>query len=543
MLVMDDIELLREYALRNSEEAFATLVTRHIDLVYAAAWRQVGNHHHAEEITQAVFVILARKARSLGPGTVLPAWLFRTARLTAANHLRTEARRARREQEAFMQSNPSDAPDPLWEQMAPVLNDVIDGLRDKDRNAIVLRFLQGKDYKQVAAALGATEEAAQMRVNRVLEKMRKLFGKKGIVVTASILGGVLAANGVQAAPASLTTSVAAAAVHSATLSASTLTLTETTLKIMAWTKTKFAIGAGVVALLAFQYHQNSAQARQLVDAKADLESKNQTFAAQKIKIAELDQQTASILEVRRSQEQELTKLRARREKRGDAAKGASEKTVTTLMAATLEDPAALEEFRAGMVDNFRNRWRPLIKTLNLDSEQADKLFRIGGEWGMKNMATLVEFTEGRMTAEAAVEAEIENKSNRTNEIRLLLGDEGFAEYQKCNASYPARELVKRFDKQLGAFPMSANQREQLSALIQAEPFELARKVAGDFTVESLVYPDKFEERFAQIDEVNKRIMRSAVAFLNPEQLHEWELMQTYNFSLQKWNMLRLLRKL
>ena len=104
----DDMGLLREYAWGHAEDAFATLVTRHIDLVYSAALRHVGNHHQAEEITQAVFVMLARKARSLGPGTVLAGWLFRTARLTAANYLRTEIRRSRREQEAFMRSEPTE---------------------------------------------------------------------------------------------------------------------------------------------------------------------------------------------------------------------------------------------------------------------------------------------------------------------------------------------------------------------------------------------------------------------------------------------------
>src|SRR5712672_3491871 len=99
MQAMDDLELVREYALRKSEQAFATLVSRHVDLVYSAALRHVGNHHQAEEITQTVFVILARKARSFGPGTILPGWLSQTARLTAANYLRTEIRRARREQE------------------------------------------------------------------------------------------------------------------------------------------------------------------------------------------------------------------------------------------------------------------------------------------------------------------------------------------------------------------------------------------------------------------------------------------------------------
>src|SRR4029077_12938962 len=180
MQAMSDIELLREYALRQSEAAFAALVSRHIDLVYSAALRHVRNHHQAEEITQAVFVVLARKAQSLRPGTILPGWLFQTTRLTAANYLRTEIRRTRREQEAGMQSSPDDNAQDPWQQVAPALNDVIADLGEKDRNAIVLRFLQGKDFKEVGAALGATEEAAQMRVGRALEKLRKLFAKRGV---------------------------------------------------------------------------------------------------------------------------------------------------------------------------------------------------------------------------------------------------------------------------------------------------------------------------------------------------------------------------
>src|SRR4051812_41361508 len=124
---LDDKQLLREYTLHNSEQAFATLVSRHIDLVYSAAWRRTGNHHEAEEVTQAVFIILTRKAKSLSPGIVLPGWLFQTTRLTAANHLRTEARRIRREQEAYMQSNQNEDTQAAWQQVAPLVNDVIGG--------------------------------------------------------------------------------------------------------------------------------------------------------------------------------------------------------------------------------------------------------------------------------------------------------------------------------------------------------------------------------------------------------------------------------
>src|SRR5262245_35133070 len=178
-----DMDLLQEYATRNSEPAFATLVSRHINLVYSVAIRRVGNHHHAQEITQAVFVILARKAGSLSRKTVLPGWLFQTARLTAASFLRSETRRARREQEAFMQSYVDEDKSDAWQQIAPLLDDAIAGLDEKDRNAVVLRFLEGKDYVEIGSALGASAEAAQVRVSRAVEKLRKIFGKRGVALS------------------------------------------------------------------------------------------------------------------------------------------------------------------------------------------------------------------------------------------------------------------------------------------------------------------------------------------------------------------------
>ena len=101
---LDDRTLLREFTDRNSEQAFAVLVSRHINKVYSLALRQTRNPHHAEEITQAVFVILARKAPHLRDKTILSGWLYHTARLTAITFVRSEIRRARREHEAHMQT-------------------------------------------------------------------------------------------------------------------------------------------------------------------------------------------------------------------------------------------------------------------------------------------------------------------------------------------------------------------------------------------------------------------------------------------------------
>jgi RNA polymerase sigma factor (sigma-70 family) len=118
----DDTALVRQYAASRSEAAFTTLVQRHIHQVHSAAMRQANNAHLAEEITQAVFIILARKAKALGPNTILSAWLYRTTHFAAKDALRAERRRHVREQEAYMQSTIDKSQENIWTQLAPLLD-------------------------------------------------------------------------------------------------------------------------------------------------------------------------------------------------------------------------------------------------------------------------------------------------------------------------------------------------------------------------------------------------------------------------------------
>ena len=243
--------LVREYAQRNSEEAFATLVSRHVSLVYSVAMRRVRNAHLAEEITQAVFVILARKTKSLGDKTVLSGWLCRTAHYVSADALKIQRRRQLREQEAQMQSVLNESEPDAWTQIASLLDLALAQLSEKDHNAIVLRFFENKNMSEVGLALGASEDAAKMRVNRALEKLHRYFNKRGVSSTTAIIAGAISANSVQAAPVALAKVVTAVALAKGVAAGgATLTLVKGALKLMAWTKAKTAIVSGVVVLLA-----------------------------------------------------------------------------------------------------------------------------------------------------------------------------------------------------------------------------------------------------------------------------------------------------
>jgi len=280
--------LLRRYAEQGSDDAFAALVTRHVNLVYSVALRRSGNPHHAEEITQAVFIVLARKASGLRQGRALSSWLFQTTRLTAANFVRSEQRRRTREQEAHMQSLANEPSAEVWTRIAPLLDDAVAALREKERRAVLLRFYEDKNLCEVGAALGISEEAAKKRVSRALEKLRMRLHRRNAAVSASLLSSLLTAHCVKAAPPTLAKVATASALsQGVATTASTLILAKGALKIMTWTKTQTtAAVALIVGLAAVSVVQHQAQVRlrkadnllrqQLAQSQAD----NQRLASQ-----------------------------------------------------------------------------------------------------------------------------------------------------------------------------------------------------------------------------------------------------------------------
>ena len=278
-----DLDLLRRFASDHAQGAFTEIVRRHVNLVYSAALRQVRSPQLAEEVAQSVFSDLARHADKLKPDTVLTAWLYQVTRHTAVDVVRKESRRQLREQVAVEMTG-MNATDHDWRQIQPLLDDAMAALEETDRSAILLRFFENKSLREVGAALGASEDAAQKRVSRAVEQLREFFSKRNVTIGASGLAAVIAANAVQAVPVGMAATISASAVlagtvvHTSTIIAATKTIAMTTLqKAVITAALTVAVGAGV-----FEAHQ-----------AARLREQNQTLRQNQMTLAEQIQELQS----------------------------------------------------------------------------------------------------------------------------------------------------------------------------------------------------------------------------------------------------------
>jgi RNA polymerase sigma factor (sigma-70 family) len=303
-----DAELLRRYAEERSETAFAELVRRHLDLVHSAALRQVGgNRAAAADIAQAVFTELARQANHLTRHPALVGWLYTTTHRLAARHVRDETRRQRRERDAHAMQETHRSPDPEadWNRLAPVLDEAMHELADADRLALLLRHFEQRPFADVGTRLGLSENAARMRVDRALDKLRARLAKRGITSTGSALVVALGGPAVVAAPAGLAANIAAGAMAAGALTASSVGL----LSFMASSKLKVGaviVGFGLLgtALFVQQQHmlrlrtERSVIAAQLAEQSVALRDAQQLAARKEAQLADSRDSGAELLRLR-----------------------------------------------------------------------------------------------------------------------------------------------------------------------------------------------------------------------------------------------------
>lgn len=295
----DDRQLLRRYATDGSEAAFGELVGRHLNLVFSAALRRTGGDTQlAQDVAQLVFTDLARKARSLSEDAVLAGWLHRATHYAVAQLLRTERRRVAREQEAVAMNTPDS--NPVWEQIRPLLDEALDWLDATDRDAVLLRYFEHKSAKEIGQTLGTSEEAAQKRVSRAVERLREFFAKRGITVGASGLVALISANAVQAAPVGLAVTVSTAAAMAGTTIAATIA-TQTTATTMNWLNIK-TIAAIVVAAVTAGTGTHFVQQHEATR----LRDENQNLIAEREK---LTNERNTFLSAEKANRDELVRLR------------------------------------------------------------------------------------------------------------------------------------------------------------------------------------------------------------------------------------------
>jgi RNA polymerase sigma factor (sigma-70 family) len=266
-----DGEMLRRYAQDKSEEDFAELVRRHINLVHSVALRSTGgDRHRAQDVAQSVFTALARKAAALHRHPSLTGWLYTSTRFIAAKAVRAERRRQNYEREAQIMNEASDNIEAHWDRIRPILDEVMDVLNPRDREAILLRFFEGQTFSDIGTSLRLSEDAARMRVERALNRIRERLARRGITSTTAALASALTGQTVAAAPAGLATVVTGAALSGAVASGgagsffTTMMLSKLNLTVTA------AVAMIGLTIAVVEYHNNA----ELRDENAKLRRQN-----------------------------------------------------------------------------------------------------------------------------------------------------------------------------------------------------------------------------------------------------------------------------
>ncbi len=462
----DDAELLRRYAKDKSEEAFAELVRRHLNLVYAVALRQVGGDAHlAQDVAQTVFTALARKATALARRPVLGGWLYRTAQYAAIDVVRAETRRRAREQEAQMihedDNNPETAPD--WEKLRGVLDHILSELRDGDRDAVVLRFFEGKSYADMGACIWLSENGARMRVERALEKLRVALGRRGITSTTGALGVALANQVAVAAPAGLAATVTGSVLARATASAGTAAVAAF-FTTMSTTKTITVI-TGIVALFSICtaiYEVGRSRA-----AESALAARNSETDALRARLVRSDKEL-------RTTEMNLADLRKENDRIHVATAAAKPADLTARHEEVIDrlvvnNPELRKLYARQQTIRFRVRYGPLYRTFGLTPEQVGAFERIRSDNVLAQSDVFKEgLAQGLAKSDPIVQDLIKQVNQRQEDnLRALLGAEGVQQLQTYERTLPLRNVANTLADSVyfTDTPLTPKQADQLTQVV------------------------------------------------------------------------------
>ncbi|MDB6026665.1 MAG: polymerase, sigma-24 subunit, subfamily [Verrucomicrobiales bacterium] len=535
-----DGDLLRRYAETGSEDAFAELVRRHVDLVYSAALRQVnGDAHLAQDVAQTVFGNLASKAASLSSRDVLTGWLYTSTRFAACNAVRTERRRQTYEHEAnsMRELLVDSGPELDWSRLQPELDAVMDELNETDREAILLRYFENRRLADVGERLGLSEDGARKRVDRALNKLRDQFAQKGITTTATALSLVITANAVQAAPVGVTAAIVAAAVVSgtalstSTALAATKIITMTTLQKTLVTAA-FAVVAGLGIYEAYQAIQLRDRVRTLQQQQAAINEKFQQLQRERDDSAkQLAALTDELARVKKNPS-EVFKLRSevgvlRQEKAAADGQSAASRA--------LADPETRKAVRERNKTTMSAIYSELAKRLNLTPEQTGQLNNLLTDDAMSNVELVMQaLRDGKSQAEARQIFSTSDKALQAR-IQALLGDEGLAHYQDYTKNLGSTVFIESFGPSLTGDPATVADKKSRLLLAMQETTQSALAAAGlpaDYQTLTVMNPCNFvseaeaEQSLQLKDNIFGQVAVQASVFLNAEELNKFQEART-----------------
>ena len=536
-----DLELLNQYARDGVESAFAEVVRHHVNLVYSAALRQVRSPQLAEEVAQSVFTDLARNAKRLAPDTILTAWLYQVTRRTAIDVVRRESRRQLREQIAS-EMNLMNATAEDWTQVEPLLDEAMEALDTTDRTAVLLRYFENRSFREVGATLGTTDDAAQKRVSRAVERLREFFSKRGIAVGASGLVAIISANAVQAAPAGLALTISTASTIGATSAVAATTATVT--KVIAMTTLQKTVIATAIVVAAGAGIYEARQATQTRKENEVLQEKQTALTKQVEALQQQRDEASNRLALASAsapkpeqKSSEVLKLRGQ--------VGALQQTLSSISATNtpksgiakmMSDPAMRDYIHQYQAKMIKERYEPLFKELKLTPENTDKFTQLIGDIWAKG--TDAASGSGDATVQNVQEAV--EKANK--EMQALLGDAGVARYNEYNMEIPARTTIKLLDGKLGDNQLTDDQSARLIKVVMGEPFELTHGISGDWDNAYFGTQADFDQHMQKVQESQQRILQQASSFLNSNQLGALGTIQTDSLNARKTQAAAFLQK-
>jgi RNA polymerase sigma factor (sigma-70 family) len=516
-MMTPDSQLLRDYVRAKSQDAFTELVRRHLDLVYSAALRQVRSPQLAEEISQSVFADLARAAEQLKPDTILTAWLYQVTRRTAIDVVRRESRRQARERLAVEMAAMNTAVN--WNHIEPLLDDAMEALEETDRAAILLRYFENKSLREVGQSFGTSDDAAQKRVSRAVERLREFFSKRGVGIGASGLVVLVSANAVQSAPVALATTISTAVVLAGTTVHTSTAITAA--KAIAMTTLQKSLVTATVTVLAAA---GIYQARQTAQLREQVQTFQQQQASLNEQIRRLqlerDEATNGLVEAIKENTllksgnglAELLSLRSKVGMLQQQSAGNGTNSAAQAMARLMNDTPAKELARVQIRQKLKSVYTPLAQAMNLSPEQTDQLYNLIIDGELKKKEMLAKLLSGDLDVETALQARDSTKTELDAQIAALLGDSGFTQFDQYYHEMAATELINGLNRELGSLSLNDDQSKKLQALFQAKP---------DIIIDDMDLfrsPESLDALYQTLVDRGHHDLQQAASFLSPEQL-------------------------